>query len=121
MFKAIRAMAREPESRVLLVAAAVTLAVGTVGYMFLEHWTPVQALYFCVATLATVGYGDLHPTTEIGQLFTVGYILAGVGIIAGFVSELAKHRPAIVARTARAVAAEARITGNGPDAGSDDA
>ena len=97
MFTALRTMAREPESRVLLAAAGSTLAVGTVGYVLLEHWTPIQALYFCVVTLATVGYGDLHPTTELSELFTIGYVIVGVGILAGFISELAKNRPRMVA------------------------
>ena len=93
-------MAREPESRILLAAAVTTLAVGTVGYMFLEHWSPVDALYFCVVTLATVGFGDLHPTTELSRLFTIGYILVGVGILAGFISELAKRRTGLEAARA---------------------
>jgi hypothetical protein len=80
------------ETRVLAVSALLTIAVGTVFYTFIEGWTPVQALYFCVVTLATVGYGDLHPTTELSQLFTVGYILTGIGIIAAFATELAKLR-----------------------------
>jgi voltage-gated potassium channel len=108
MFSGLRAMAKEPESRILLAAAGTTLAVGTVGYMLLEHWSPVDALYFCVVTLATVGFGDLHPTTEISRLFTIGYILVGVGILAGFISELAKYRAGIVAGRARFVAAKAQ-------------
>jgi hypothetical protein len=110
MFQPLRAMIREPESRVLVAAAAGTIAAGTVGYMIIEHWTPIQALYFCVVTLATVGYGDLHPTTDIGQLFTIGYILVGVGIIAAFVTELAKHRPRIGGEVARAESADVRGT-----------
>lgn len=102
MFQPLRAMLREPESRVLVAAAGTTIAVGSVGYMLIEHWSPVQAVYFCIVTLATVGYGDLHPTTEVGQLFTICYIVIGVGIIAGFITELAKHRPRIAIEVARA-------------------
>ena len=104
MFSGLRAMAREPESRILLAAAGTTLVVGTVGYMLLEHWSPVDALYFCVVTLATVGFGDLHPTTELSRLFTIGYILVGVGILAGFISELAKHRTGVVSGRMRMLA-----------------
>lgn len=100
MFQPLRAMIREPESRVLVAAAVITIVVGSAGYMLIEHWSPVQAVYFCVVTLATVGYGDLHPTTEVGQLFTIGYIIVGVGIIAGFITELAKHRPWLAAEIA---------------------
>ncbi len=98
MFKALRAMLRDPETKVLAVSALLVIAVGTVFYTWNEGWTPIQALYFCVVTLATVGYGDLHPTNEVSQLFTIIYILSSVGIIAAFVTELAKHRPAKVGK-----------------------
>ncbi len=51
-----------------------------------------------MATLATVGYGDPHPTTEAAKLFTVLYILLGLGILAAFISELTRHRSAVIAR-----------------------
>ena len=92
MFAPLRALARDPEGKVLVVGTVSILAIGTVAYSVLEGWTPVDALYFSVVTLATVGYGDFHPTTEAGRLFTIVYILVGIGILAGFVSELTKHR-----------------------------
>jgi hypothetical protein len=92
MFRAFRAMLREPESKILALAAVAVIAIGTVAYVLLEHWSVLDAVYFCVVTLATVGYGDLHPTTDAGKLFTILYILSGLGIIAGFITELAKHR-----------------------------
>jgi hypothetical protein len=92
MFQPLRAMLREPETRVLVLAALSVLAVGTIAYVLIEQWTVLDALYFCVVTLATVGFGDLHPTTDLGKLFTIGYIIVGVGIIAGFISQLAKQR-----------------------------
>lgn len=115
MFSALRAMLRDPESKVLAGSAAATITVGTVAYVFLEGWTPVQALYFCVVTLATVGYGDLHPTTELSQLFTIFYIITSVGIIAAFVSELAKHRPRHLRRdTEHAEEEVEEVVGRGP-------
>jgi hypothetical protein len=93
MFQPLRAMLREPETRVLVLAALTTIAIGTVAYVLIEQWA-VLALYFCVVTLATVGFGDLHPTTDLGKLFTIGYIILGVGIIAGFISQLASQRQA---------------------------
>ncbi len=92
MFRPFRAMLRDPEAKVLAFAAISVIAIGSVVYMVLEHWGPIDAVYFCVVTLATVGYGDLHPTTDAGKIFTIFYILSGLGIIAAFVTELAKHR-----------------------------
>jgi voltage-gated potassium channel len=98
MFSALRAMFRDPEGKYLIVAAISMIALGTVVYMWLEGWSALDALYFSVVTLATVGFGDLHPTTDAAKLFTVFYILSGLGILAAFVSELTKYRTSPVVR-----------------------
>ena len=59
------------------------LASGTTFYALVEGWSVVDALYFSVLTLTTVGFGDLVPTTVASKLFTVGYVLFGVGLLAG--------------------------------------
>ena len=48
---------------------------------------------FSVITLATVGYGDFAPRTTLGKLFTVGYVLVGVGLLGSFLSFLPTRRP----------------------------
>ena len=118
MFPAFRAMLRDPESKALALAPIIVIAIGTVVYVLLERWTVLEAVYFCVVTLATVGYGDLHPTTELGRLFTIGYILSGLGIIAAFVTEPARYRQV----PNRPAAAIARPPASGPvgDAGGGD-
>ena len=92
MFGPIRAVFRDPEGKVILGSVAALLTVGTIVYSILEHWSLLDSLYFSVVTLATVGYGDLHPTTDLAKIFTIGYILTGIGIVAAFASEVAKHR-----------------------------
>ena len=57
-----------------LVAGALVLT-GTIVYWRFEDWTIIQALYFSVVTLTTVGYGDLTPTSAGTQIFTIIYIL----------------------------------------------
>ena len=94
MFSALREMFKDPEGKALVAAAVITIAVGTVVYVLLEGWTFVDALYFSVVTLATVGFGDLHPTTDPAKLFTILYIVSGLGIMAAFLSELTKYRGA---------------------------
>ena len=92
MFKPLRALARDPEGKALLIGAMSMILVGTIVYSILEHWSLVDSLYFSVVTLATVGFGDLHPTTTASKLFTVGYVITGIGILAAFASELTKQR-----------------------------
>lgn len=74
--------------------AAATLAVLTVGAIFMhyiEKLSWVNSVYFSVVSLTTVGYGDIVPTTDPGKIFVCFYLLAGIGIIATFASNLIKN------------------------------
>ncbi|KAF5949161.1 hypothetical protein HYC85_015118 [Camellia sinensis] len=42
---------------------------------------PVDALYFTVVTLCTIGYGDIVPDTTFTKLFTCAFILVGFGLV----------------------------------------
>ena len=64
-----------------LLALATTLLVGTLGYVLIEGWSLADAAYMTVTTVATVGYGELHPLSHAGRLFTIALILLGVGSI----------------------------------------
>lgn len=72
--------------RYLLALASVALVGGAIFYHFVEKLSWVDAFYFCVVTLATVGYGDITPKTDAGKIFTSFYILIGVSIIGTFLS-----------------------------------
>jgi hypothetical protein len=82
---------RDPEFRSLTFLVLVTLLGGTIFYSLEEGWSVVDAFYFSVTTLTTVGLGDLAPQTTLGKLFTVVYIFAGIGIILGFIDAVAKE------------------------------
>lgn len=73
-----------PEFRVLLSLVGALLFIGTTFYWHFEDWSPVDSLYFSVTTLATVGYGDFSPTTAGTRIFTIVYLLVGLGLIAAF-------------------------------------
>src|SRR5512147_799469 len=60
---------RDPESRPTFIWAASTLLVGAFVYHLIEGWDYLSALYFCVITLATIGFGDITPTTQLGRAF----------------------------------------------------
>ena len=73
--------------KIYLVVFAVLLSVGIIGFMFFEDMSLTNAIYFSIVTMATVGYGDIHPHTEIGKILALIIIVGGVGtflrIIAG--------------------------------------
>ena len=85
-----REMIKQPETRALLSLAGLVLTVGVIFYTQVEHWTVLNAIYFCVVTLATVGYGDITPTTDLGKMFTIVYIIVGLAIIGGFFATLGR-------------------------------
>ncbi len=64
---------------------------GTCVYHFAEGWSWIDSAYFSVITLSTVGYGDFYPQTDIGKLFTIFYIIIGIGIILSFINSLYHH------------------------------
>lgn len=75
-------------SRSILLWAAGALLMGMLVYHWLEGWSLFDALYFSVITLATVGYGDLVPTTPIAKLFTIIYVINGVSILLALLDRL---------------------------------
>jgi voltage-gated potassium channel len=85
----VRLWIRDPDFRALVLLVFLTLLTGTIFYSLQEGWSLIDAFYFSVTTLTTVGLGDPTPTTPIGKLFTVGYIFSGLGLIAGFINAIA--------------------------------
>ena len=82
---------RDPQFRSLVALVFFTLLSGTIFYSLQEGWSVVDAFYFSVTTLTTVGLGDLAPTTTFGKLFTVFYIFTGLSLVLGFIDSLAKE------------------------------
>ncbi|OGB74073.1 hypothetical protein A2V68_02485 [candidate division Kazan bacterium RBG_13_50_9] len=54
------------------------LLVGTAGYMVIEGWGLLDAVYMVVITLATVGYREVHPLSPAGMIFTILLIVFGI-------------------------------------------
>jgi voltage-gated potassium channel len=89
MIRAIWALRREPQFVSLGLLTAIAIASGTAFYSLVEGLRVVDALYFSVVTLTTVGYGDFAPETDLGKLFTAVYVLLGIGILLTFVTTIA--------------------------------
>ncbi|HEY9789400.1 MAG TPA: potassium channel protein [Candidatus Obscuribacterales bacterium] len=63
---------------------------GTMGYMAIERWNFLDALFMTVTTLTTVGYGEVHPLDRAGQIYTMVLILVGVGFLIYILSATAQ-------------------------------
>lgn len=75
-----------------LVVIVIWLGIGTVAYMLFEGWSALDALYFTVVTLSTVGYGDVSPQSAAGKLFTIVFILIGVATLAMLLNGIVHRR-----------------------------
>lgn len=72
--------------QLFLALFVVVTAMGTVGFMALEDLSFPEALYYNIVTMSTVGYGDIHPTSNISRLFAVLLIIMGAGTFIGVIA-----------------------------------
>ena len=70
VFRTILSFLRDKEYRELLVTTFFVIFLGSTIYHYLENWSWVDAIYFSVVTLTTVGFGDFAPKTDGGKIFT---------------------------------------------------
>ncbi len=59
------------------ILATITIA-GVIGYVVIEDWSFVDALYMTIITITTVGYAEVHPLTTGGRIFSIFLIIGGV-------------------------------------------
>lgn len=60
----------------------IILLVGTIGYVLLEGWPILDALYMTIITITTVGFGEVNVVSNVGRVFTICIIFIGMGIMA---------------------------------------
>ncbi len=78
-------------AKLIVIAIAALLSLGTVVFTALEGWSLLDSFYFVAMTATTVGYGDLVPTHALSKIITVFYSLTIVPIILYGFSVLAKY------------------------------
>jgi voltage-gated potassium channel len=64
-----------------LILSFLLLLAGTLGYIFIEDWPLIDALYMTVITLATVGFTEVQELSPAGRIFTMALIVVGVGFV----------------------------------------
>jgi voltage-gated potassium channel len=57
------------------------VAVGTAGFMFLEDYSFLEALYMTVITISTVGYGEVRRLHADGHVFVILLIISGIMVV----------------------------------------
>ena len=79
---------KDEEFRALMVLLLLLLVGGAIFYREVEGWSVLDAIYFCVMTMSTVGYGDLVPTSPLSKIFTIVFTILSIGIFAAVVSKV---------------------------------
>jgi voltage-gated potassium channel len=80
--------------REIIIAALLVffiITIGVVGYMLIDDYNFVSALYMTVITVSTVGFGEVEPLSDGGKLFTSGLILSSLVVLGYFVSVLTQN------------------------------
>lgn len=68
--------------RLSLLLLIIIVGLGTAGFILIESMGFIDALYMSVTTITTVGFGEIHPLSPAGRIFTMIYIATGVGTAA---------------------------------------
>jgi hypothetical protein len=74
--------------KIFLLIFCALLLLGTFGFMIIEKRSIIDSFYYVIVTIATVGYGDGHPVTDIDKIFSVVLIVMGVGTFLGVISNI---------------------------------
>ncbi|HBD4337259.1 TPA: two pore domain potassium channel family protein [Enterococcus faecalis] len=90
LFSSFLGILKKEDTRALFFLLATMLLSGTIFYSTVEKLSPLDSLYLSFMTLTTIGYGDVHPVTDLGKIFTMVYATVGLGIMAMFISVVAK-------------------------------
>jgi len=75
---------------IIFAILALVLGVGTVFFHFVEGWSWLDAYFFTVVTLSTVGYGSLVPATVAGKIGTTVLIFVGLGVFGAAIQQFSR-------------------------------
>ena len=65
-----------------IIGVILLITYGIVGSNYIMRLDLLNSLYFTVQTIATVGFGDIRPITALQKVFTITFVMGGVGLLA---------------------------------------
>jgi len=76
--------------KISIIILLLLVSAGTIGFVAIEHWRFLDALYMTIITLGTVGFKEVHDLSDIGKIFTMALIVVGVSVLGYIVGSLAQ-------------------------------
>ncbi len=79
--------------RLPLVLTVFIMLIGTIGYMVIDNFPLMDAIYQTGITFTTVGFGEIKPISDMGRIFTITLIIFGFivfSIAVGIIAEVVK-------------------------------
>jgi len=74
--------------RLPLILTVLTMMVGTVGYVIIDDFTLMDAIYQTGITFTTVGFGEIAPVSDAGRIFTITLIISGFAVFSSAIGIL---------------------------------
>lgn len=90
LVRALKHSVKDSEFRKLFLVVFALLVSGSVFYHLVEGWRYIDALYFSVTTLTTVG-SPIIPNHDVSKVFTIVYLLVGIGVMLSFLARVAEQ------------------------------
>ena len=66
--------------RLPLILTVSVMLLGTIGYVVIDNFTVMDAIYQTAITFTTVGFGEMVPMSPAGRIFTINLIIAGFAV-----------------------------------------
>jgi voltage-gated potassium channel len=76
---------------VALLLILAMISIGILGYILIEKYTFLEAFYMTIITIATVGFQEVHPLSDVGKIFTAFLIITSFGTFAYAISAITKY------------------------------
>ncbi len=79
--------------RLPLILTVLVMLLGTLGYMVIDNFPLMDAIYQTGITFTTVGFGEIQPISDMGRIFTITLIIFGFivfSIAIGIIAEVVK-------------------------------
>lgn len=77
---------------VIALSCLSVVALGSIFFHIVEDWRWLDSIYFVIVTVATVGYGNIAPETDIGKIGNIIVIIVGIGLFGIFANQLLRHQ-----------------------------